>query len=45
MVVKVNRIRCPQCNSNQTYIRLTTQELVCRSCSHIEKMEEIKNET
>ena len=30
-------IRCPKCNSTQTYIRISTNERVCRECGNIEE--------
>jgi len=32
--------RCKECKSTFTYIRLRKKERVCRSCGHIEKLEE-----
>ena len=32
--------RCSKCNSNQTYIRIKTKELVCQKCGNIESMKE-----
>lgn len=29
-------IRCSKCNSNQVYIRIKTNEIVCHKCGHIE---------
>ena len=34
--------RCKKCESTQTYLRLSSNERVCRSCGHIEKIEEKK---
>jgi len=31
-------IRCKRCNSSQTYVRLSTQERVCKTCGHIEEL-------
>jgi hypothetical protein len=31
--------RCVKCNSKFTYVRIKDQERVCRSCGHIEKLE------
>jgi acetyl-CoA carboxylase beta subunit len=28
-------LRCPKCDSSMTYIRLKTDELVCRTCGYI----------
>jgi ribosomal protein S27E len=28
--------RCSKCNSNQTYIRIKTNEIVCHSCGNVE---------
>ena len=33
---------CKRCGSLFTYIRIKDQELVCRSCGHIEKVEDQK---
>lgn len=38
--VKNGKKRCKKCNSKFTYIRIKDQELVCRSCGHIEKLED-----
>jgi len=32
--------RCKKCNSTFTYIRIRTKERVCRTCGHIESLEE-----
>jgi ribosomal protein L37AE/L43A len=32
------KFRCSKCNSNQTYIRIKTNELVCHKCGNIEKL-------
>ena len=36
--------RCKKCNSLQTYVKLTTKERVCRSCGHVEKIEDNSKE-
>ena len=40
------KIRCKQCGSTQTYIRILTNERVCKSCGYVEeiKSEGIKSE-
>jgi uncharacterized protein (DUF983 family) len=36
--------KCKKCNSGQTYIKLSTNERVCRYCGHIEDLKkEAKN--
>ena len=30
--------RCEECNSTLTYIKLKTNERVCRHCGHIQKL-------
>ena len=32
------RRRCKECGSLQTYIKFSTNERVCRSCGHIQKL-------
>jgi exosome complex RNA-binding protein Csl4 len=39
--MKNKKRRCSRCNSTMVYIRISTNELVCRSCGNIEK---VKNE-
>jgi len=34
--------RCPKCNSSFGYFRIKDKEFVCRSCGHIEEIEEDK---
>ena len=34
------KLRCVKCNSTQIYFRRITNERVCRTCGHIEKLEE-----
>ena len=36
--------RCEKCNSTMIYVRIKTNELVCRGCGHIEKLKGGKNE-
>ena len=33
--MKVKAIKCPKCNSSMTYIRVSSGELVCRTCGWI----------
>ena len=35
----INKPRCSQCGSTLTYLRIATNERVCRQCGHIEKVE------
>ena len=35
---KIKR-RCSKCGSKFIYIRINTQEVVCRKCANIEKLE------
>ena len=40
-------MKCPKCKSTMTYIRISTGELVCRSCGEITpkgEVEEIKRQ-
>jgi transcription initiation factor TFIIIB Brf1 subunit/transcription initiation factor TFIIB len=37
--IKVKKLRCENCGSGETYIRLKEGSLVCRSCGHIQKLE------
>ena len=41
-IKEVEQIRCSKCGSTMTYLRLTTQERVCRNCGNIEKLKEAK---
>jgi len=42
---KINKpIRCSNCNSTLVYIRIKTNELCCRSCGFIEKLNTKKQE-
>lgn len=36
------RLRCKQCGSGQIYYRQTTDEIVCKTCGNINKLEETK---
>ena len=41
----IEKPRCKKCNSSQIYTRQSTQERVCKSCGHVEKIEsEIESE-
>ncbi len=31
-----DKIRCKECDSTQTYIRVKTNERVCKQCGHVE---------
>ena len=33
-----NKIRCKKCGSTLVYVRIKTDERVCRRCGHIEKL-------
>lgn len=33
-----NKIRCKKCESTLVYRRISTNELVCRKCGHVEKL-------
>lgn len=33
------KVRCEECKSAFTYIRIKDNEIVCRSCGHIQKIE------
>ena len=35
---------CPECESTMTYVRIKKQELVCRNCGHIAKLEDKKED-
>lgn len=37
---KENKRRCSKCNSLLTYLRFKTNELACRNCGYIQKLEE-----
>ena len=37
--MKNKETRCEKCNSRLVYIRITTNELVCRGCGYIKKRE------
>ena len=39
MKIKHKNTRCSECNSTFVYLRIKTNELVCRTCGHIEKVE------
>ncbi len=39
MGVVIDKPRCDKCNSSQVYIRLTTDEKVCKTCGNISKIE------
>lgn len=34
--------KCPSCGSKQTYVRLETQDRVCRSCGDITTLKQTK---
>ncbi len=36
------KIRCKKCGSTQTWIRFKTNERVCKTCGHIEKLDKKK---
>lgn len=36
---KENKIRCNKCKSSFIYIRIKDQEVVCRSCGNIQKLD------
>lgn len=36
---KKNNLRCKRCGSTLTYIRIGTNERVCRACGHTEDLE------
>lgn len=38
---KSKKIACKHCGGHLTYIRLKDKSLVCRSCGHIEPLEEL----
>ena len=38
VVPKEITLRCSRCNSNQTYIRIKTNELVCHKCGNVENI-------
>ena len=38
----IQKPRCKQCGSTQVYVRLTTKELVCKTCGHIQDLNEEK---
>jgi hypothetical protein len=37
-----NKLRCSNCGSKLVYIRMKAQELVCRSCRHVDKLSDIE---
>ena len=39
-----NKPKCSKCGSGQVYLRIATNERVCRQCGHIEKIKEKKVE-
>jgi len=39
-VKKDEKKRCKKCGSSFTYVRIKDDELVCRNCGHIEKLED-----
>ncbi len=43
MVKVFKKIRCEDCGSTLIYFRVTTNERVCRSCGHVQKLK--KNKT
>lgn len=34
----MDKPRCPKCNSSQVYIRISTKEIVCRSCGKVSEL-------
>ena len=36
---KKEKLRCSKCNSTFIYVRIKDNEVVCRSCSHVEKID------
>ena len=36
--MKDKKIRCVKCESTLVYRRISTSELICRKCGHIEKL-------
>lgn len=38
----IKSMRCPVCNSSQTYVRRTKEELVCQKGGHITPLKDIK---
>jgi len=42
MVKENTSVRCPKCNSTQTYFRRKKQEYVCIKCSTVFKDSDIK---
>jgi len=37
-------MKCKRCGISQTYIRIKTNERVCRVCGYIEKLDDKKSE-
>jgi len=42
--MKKVRFLCPNCNSKEGYFRIKTKEWVCRKCSKIGLIEEVKED-
>jgi primosomal protein N' len=40
MIKEGVRLRCEFCDSSFVYVRIKTNELICRSCGHISKLKE-----
>ena len=38
--MKINKPKCSQCGSTLTYLRISTNERVCRLCGFIEKVDD-----
>ena len=36
----LDKPRCPKCGYTLIYVRLKTNELVCRKCGYVEKLED-----
>lgn len=43
-MAKYNKPKCPNCDSQFVYTRITTKERVCRVCGHVEKIGGKQNE-
>lgn len=40
----VDKLRCPECKSIMTYVRIRKKELVCRSCGNVSKIKNQENQ-
>ena len=39
----MKKIRCDKCNSTLVYLRIKSNEMICRKCGYIKKLKEDNN--